>query len=433
MRRLLVGMNDDVIGMLSENNDVWSFDYEAAWAKSAGSFDLSPELPRAQLSHVDGSSKRTVQWYFDNLLPEETQRVLLCKQAGIRGDDSFALIQYLGAESAGSLVLVPAGEKLTGSGTIAPLSFPDLSRRIQQLPRTSLSHEAPKRMSVAGAQDKLLVVYKDGQLFEPLGVEPSTHLLKPEHVSEDYTNSVINEFAMMTLASRVGLPTPLVYRLYVPEPVYVVERFDRELVANGKTQRRHIVDACQLLNKPRAYKYSAASLESLAQCIALCTNKARARLELFKWLLFNVLIGNDDIHLKNLSFGISNAGIEICPFYDLLSTAVYHTHAYADERAIWPNLQMMIPLPSATTFAAVNRESLIRAGSALGLTATIAERELKSMTKKISSELDVVFEHIEMANRSVPEAGGLRQAGDLRLLRAIKHIIFRDMLAQVSS
>lgn len=38
---------------------------------SRGGCQLSPSLPRAQLAHVDGATTRAVQWYFDNLLPEE--------------------------------------------------------------------------------------------------------------------------------------------------------------------------------------------------------------------------------------------------------------------------------------------------------------------------------------------------------------------------
>lgn len=431
MRQLCVYINERMVGNLSENQDVWSFKYDSSWAEAPDAFDLSPWLARKQLLHVDGASNRTVQWYFDNLLPEEAQRVLLSREAGIQGDDAFALLQYLGAESAGSLVLRPCGELTTASGTRLQLDFDDLSQRIRRLPRRSLSFDAPKRMSAAGAQNKLLVVYREGRLYEPQGLEPSTHILKPEHGSEDYPASVINEFATMTLAKRLGLSVPAVIRLYVPEPVYLVDRFDRRTDHNNQVQRTHIIDACQLLNKPRAYKYAASSLEALKQCAEHCDNKASARLRLFQWLLFNVLIGNDDIHLKNLSFAVSAFGIELCPAYDLLSTAAYHTRAYADERAIWPNVPLMIPLPGAVTFAEVNRQCLRHAGAELGIDQAIADREIDTLMRKLSSELDAVISDIELKNPSLPGAGGLRQASDLRLLSVIKHIVVKDMLNRI--
>jgi len=431
MRSLSVYLNELAIGVLAETGDVWSFEYDQMWAQSPLSFDLSPALSRHQLCHVDGASTRTVQWYFDNLLPEETQRTRLGKEAGINGEDAFALLQFLGAESAGSLVLLAPGALPELTSAALPLAAADLSQRIRCLPSVSLSHGAPKRMSVAGAQNKLLVLFQDGELFEPQGTLPSTHILKPEHDSEDYPNSVINEFAMMTLAGRVGLAVPPVTRLYVPEPVYIVERFDRRWTANGKPQRSHIIDACQLLNKPRAYKYSAATMTALVECIALCANKARARMQLFRWLVFNVLIGNDDIHLKNLSFSVTEAGVDICAAYDLLSTAVYHTRAYADDRAMWPNLPLMIPLSSASTFNEVSRMSLMEAALVLGLAKHTAERELQQIKRQLLSEFETLMSEVKAANQSNPAALGLQQASDIRLLSAIRYIVLPDMLAKI--
>jgi len=120
-------------------------------------------------------------------------------------------------------------------------------------------------MSLAGAQNKLLVVLRDGALFEPMGSEPSTHILKPNHVSDDYPASVINEYLVMSLAHKLGLQVPPVFRRYTPEPVYIVERFDRTVDATGHRHRRHIIDACQLLNKSRAFKYKTATLQTLGR------------------------------------------------------------------------------------------------------------------------------------------------------------------------
>jgi serine/threonine-protein kinase HipA len=44
---------------------------------------------------------------------------------------------------------------------------------------------------------------------------------------------------------------------------------------------------------------------------------------LIQWVVFNVLIGNNDAHGKNISFLLSHDGVRLAPFYDLLSTAVY--------------------------------------------------------------------------------------------------------------
>ncbi|WP_278249933.1 HipA domain-containing protein [Azotobacter chroococcum] len=84
------------------------------------------------------------------------------------------------------------------------------------MPSVPLVEGAFKRMSLAGAQYKLAVVLQDGQLFEPSGRMPSTHILKPDHPHESYAHSVINEWFVMTLAGRLGLAVPRVERRYVP-------------------------------------------------------------------------------------------------------------------------------------------------------------------------------------------------------------------------
>ena len=432
MRTLCVFLNDKPVGTLSEGEDLWSFAYNAQWAQAPDSFDLAPGLPRAEHVHQDGGTSRPVQWYFDNLLPEETLRETVTKEAGIKGDDAFALLEYLGAESAGSLVLLPPGEKAPARDGLQALSDAQLSQRIRNLPRASLGSGAPKRMSVAGAQHKLLVVYRGHALFEPVGEEPSTHILKPDHTSHDYPSSVINEYLILRLANKLGLQAPAVYRKYVPEPVYLIARFDRQADDTGRTQRRHIIDACQLLNKPRGFKNKSATLQTLSECVEKCRNRASARLRLYRWVLFNVLIGNDDNHLKNISFMVSAEGIDLSPHYDMLSTSVYRTVAFADHRATWPEVEMMIPLPGATHFSQVTRESLLRAGGALGLPLRTSERELQRMLKAFPVALAGLVEEIERQNEEYPEAVRVFLGGELRLVRAIAHIVVPDMLQRGS-
>jgi serine/threonine-protein kinase HipA len=296
----------------------------------------------------------------------------------------------------------------------------------------SLSTGAPKQMSAAGAQHKLLVVYRDGQLFEPMGGEPSTHILKPNHQSEDYAASVINEYAMQRLGAMLGLGSPPVYRRYVPEPVYFIERFDRFIDEHGVAQRRHVIDACQLLNKSRSFKYTSASLQTLADCVGQCRNRVAARLKLYRWLVFNVLIGNDDNHLKNISFMVSNQGIEVSPPYDMLCTAVYRTKAFADERDTWPDVKLMIELPGTLAFGQVTRQSVLEAGVALGLSNRISERELDSMVAVIPQALAMVRIGIETQNQDYSPPVKPFLAGEMRVLRAIEHLVVPFMLQRVA-
>lgn len=432
MRTLVATLNGRPVGTLQEGDDLWSFEYDLAWIQAPDGFDLSPVLVREQQVHHDGGSDRPVQWYFDNLLPEEQLREVLSREAGIRGDDAFALLEYLGAESAGSLVLRPPGQPDGVPRGLQPLVDAELSRRIRNLPRVALSHGAPKRMSSAGAQHKLLVVFRDDMLYEPVGDEPSTHLLKPNHVDAEFPASVINEYLVMRLADRLGLVVPPVWRRYTPEPVYIVERFDRRLDTTGRTQRRHIIDACQLLNKSRQFKYRGATLQTLGELVTHCRNRANARLRLYLWLVFNVLVANHDNHLKNLSFVVDAEGIALAPAYDLLSTGTYHTRAFAERRADWPNVEMAIALPDATTFGAVTRESLLRAGEALGLPRRIGERELDRLVAALPGALDALVQGVAAENEHAPPEVRPFLASEMRVLRTIQHLMVPEMLARAA-
>jgi serine/threonine-protein kinase HipA len=286
-------------------------------------------------------------------------------------------------------------------------------------------------MSLAGAQHKLLVNWnaKDKTLVEPIGITPSTHILKPEHLSADYPHSVINEYAMMTLAARLGLNAPPVWRHYCPEPVYIVQRFDRD---PDETQRLHIIDTCQLLNKSPVFKYTQANLSTLGQVISATRNRLATRIGLFRWLAFNVVIGNHDNHLKNVSLTVSEEGVNLAPTYDLLCTAVYHTTAYPSEGARWPDIDLAIPLPGEPHYANVTRKGLIDAGVALGLTSQICLREIVAITANITKELDDIITEIESENTQLPDTTRIYQGGELRLLRAIRHVVLEDMLKRIA-
>lgn len=433
MRKLIAYLNGRAVGTLAEGNDLWTFEYDRDWAGLPDSFDLSPALPRSQLLHQDGGSDRPVQWYFDNLLPEEQMREAISKEADIHGDDAFALLEYLGAESAGSLVLLRPGRDVNEPGGLRPLSDDELAQRIRNLPRVTLGSGAAKRMSLAGAQNKLLVVYRDGRLFEPVGSEPSTHILKPNHLGDDYPASVINEYFVMSLARSLGLSVPPVFRRYTPEPVYIIERFDRLVIDPARTQRRHIIDACQLLNKSRTFKYQTATLQTLAQIVDFCRNRVVARLSLYRWLIFGVLLANTDNHLKNLSFLVSAEGIDLAPSYDLLSTGTYHTRAFANARANWPAVDLAIALPEATTLATVTRESILSAGEALGLPRRVGERELDRLIRDLLPALNALEQRIERENADYPQATHVFLGGERRLVSTIKHVIVKDMLQRLES
>ncbi len=432
-RSLRASIDRTEVGFLQEVGGLWSFQYAGVWLNNPLGFALSPHLPLAAEPLLDGASRRPVQWYFDNLLPEEGQRALLAGDARLDAADAFGLLAWYGAESAGSVTLLPPDTEPQTDQLLRPLPDDALELRIRQLPKAPLTHAAIKRMSLAGAQHKLAVVLQDGALFEPAGATPSTHILKPDHPDEDYPHSVINEWFVMRLAKRLGLDVPAVHRRYVPSPVYLIDRFDRIPDAQG-WQRRHVIDACQLLGLDRSFKYSQGSMESLAALANACRSPAVARSRLFGWLVFNVLVGNSDAHLKNLSFLISHEGVQLAPFYDLLSVASYDTPAFG-KKGWAAQTQLAWPILGVRHFADINRGLLLEAGAALNLARGTAERLLEYLRSRITQEAEALYAGVEAENERIADARpelAATMAGESRCLRTILHTVIKEMTKQIA-
>ena len=154
---------------------------------------------------------------------------------------------------------------------------------------------------------------------------------------------------------------------------------------------------------------------------------------MYRWLVFNLLVANSDNHLKNLSFLVSAEGMELAPAYDLLSTGSYHTRAFANERADWPAVHLAIPLPGATTFAQVTRESVLSAGETLGLPRRLGEREVDRITRNLPGALSALTQRVEAENSEYPQAVRAFLASERRLISTLQHLIVPDMLRSMKA
>lgn len=411
-RRLEVWLEERKVGELREQGNLWAFEYAADWRESG--FDLAPALPRAEGGIVDGASLRPVQWFFDNLLPEEGARRLLAEDAGVDPADAFGLLQHYGPESAGALSLLAPGQALPAPG-LQPLPDEVLSARIRALPRSPLGAGAPKRMSLAGAQHKLAVVLHEGRLWEPVGSAASTHILKPDHErADDYPHSAANEWFCMSLAAACGLSVPAVGLRQVPEAVYMVRRFDR--AGDGLDVRRlYALDACQALSLDAVFKYREATTERLLQLVDLCRRPAATRVALLRWQIFNLVIGNGDAHLKNLSLlmGPGTGDMQLAPHYDLLSTAVYRAPD-------WGGGELVFPMGHARTFGAVRRADVVAFGAAIGGPEQATLRQLDRLVADAPMHGRRLLEECEQRS-AVP-----LHAGETRLLRQIVFGVMED-------
>jgi len=327
MSKLIVYYRDKVVGQLEfDREERLSFKYDSSWLASKDRFPLSLALALEEkiYGHLEAKS------FFENLLPEGEIKDLLEAHGKSSIRSEFGFLQEFGGDCAGAFKILP--EKFKASKTTKSrkeLKLDVLYKYLDEkksLTDVILNKEGGK-FSLAGAQDKFAVIFEKNKIYLPLDGSPTTHIIKP-HVR--YFNSThdtpYNEYLCMKLASAVGLHVPSVDIIEGEYPLFIVERFDRNLTKAG-VLRIHQQDFCQAQGITSLKKYEADGGPSFADNYKLVKTNSTAPIpdlnQLLKWLLFNIVIGNNDSHSKNLAFLQTEEGIRLAPFYDLLSTSVY--------------------------------------------------------------------------------------------------------------
>ena len=257
-------------------------------------------------------------------------RQLIARQLHVSGKNEFALLDYLGGECAGAVTFWAQGTAsppFPQKDDVQWLTDVELVRILDELPdRPMLAGKEGLRLSLAGAQDKLPVIFDGRRIGLPLNGTPSSHLLKP--AIQEVEASVTNEGFCMALAEAMQLKSAkALIRKVGDREFLLIERYDRILDSNGNRERLHQEDFCQALGIVSEMKYQNEGGPNLAQCFELVRRVTRPSaphvLRLLDYVIFNALIGNHDAHGKNFSLLYSPKGPVLAPFYDTLSTAVY--------------------------------------------------------------------------------------------------------------
>lgn len=301
------------------------FVYAPAWLEDSESPALSFSLPK----RLDPFGRRECRPFFEGMLPEESQRVAIASALGVSAGNDFRLLEHLGGEVAGALVLLPEGEVPPEPSDGAPDILDDqrLLALLDRLPiRPMLAGEGGLRLSLAGAQSKLPVLLLDGQIALPAPGQPTSHILKPPIPRFEGTTE--NEFYCMTLARAIGLDVaPVVMRRVEDRPFLLIDRYDRKVDGEGRLVRLHQEDFAQALGVPSQRKYASEGGPTFRDIFGLlraaATRPARDVLKLTDAAIFNLIIGNADAHAKNFSLLRAGATVRLAPLYDLLSTISY--------------------------------------------------------------------------------------------------------------
>ncbi len=312
-----------------DKTEEFSFVYTNEWQKNG--FEISPHI-KYNTKNSSGSIKK----FLDNLLPEGKGLEIFSLFFQITKNNTLALTREIGNETSGALSFFESDKKELQT-TSRKINIKELTNRILSEDAIQLIiWDGKPRLSIAGVNDKLPIIYHNKEYSFGEGKLASTHILKFE--TKRQRHLVINEYICMKLALKVGLNTAEVeIKRFENKPALLVKRFDRKRVSDYEIQRLHIIDGCQALDLSPTHKYErnfgsrkdvkhireGVSFKKLFKFSHLCKNPIKTKLSILQWAFFNLLISNADAHGKNISFFVDSFGYELTPYYDMVNISMY--------------------------------------------------------------------------------------------------------------
>ncbi|MFV0346532.1 MAG: HipA domain-containing protein [Bacteroidales bacterium] len=194
---------------------------------------------------------------------------------------------------------------------LLPLEYSAEELRIEAANRAS-------KMSIQGVQPKLvanlIVNMSKFEIVDKYG----RYILKPQHST--FSQLPENEDLTMHLAKLAGIevPTHGLIRGKDNKLTYFIQRFDRI----GNNKKVAVEDFSQVAGLSRDTKYNYSMEKLVALIDEVCTFPSLEKARLFRRVVFNFLVGNEDMHLKNYSIINKKGKIELSPAYDFLNSTI---------------------------------------------------------------------------------------------------------------
>ncbi|MDM1369887.1 HipA domain-containing protein [Myroides marinus] len=189
---------------------------------------------------------------------------------------------------------------------------------------TELAKEVVERsVTVPGVQPKLSMGIIDNSLKDAQGGRMTIldaleglYILKPQN--ENYTQMPENEHLSMRLAELFGIkvvPSSLI-RMGSGGLCYITKRVDR----TNENAKLHMIDFLQILELEDKYL---GTMEQVGKEIGELSDYTMLdKVRFFELSVFNFIIGNNDMHLKNFSMLCVDGVWQLSPAYDLLNVKI---------------------------------------------------------------------------------------------------------------
>jgi serine/threonine-protein kinase HipA len=254
---------------------------------------------------------------------------------------------------------------------------------------------ASRKLSMSGVQPKLSAAVIDGQL--QMVNENGRYIVKPS--PEAFPYAAENEHAGMLFSRAMGVETAscALMSFQDGENVFVCRRFDRE----GDI-RHPQEDILQLAGLPSASKYEL-SYEEAGNILSKGSNgKPAVVLEFFRRVVLAYIMGNSDLHLKNISLRRKTPDAPyhyydlLTPNYDILFCDAIPELEGADFLAL-DLLKAHAFTEEFQHFGYYTRADFIELAKRLGLSERVVALQVDRFAKKLGSAMALV-QHSFMPN-----------------------------------
>lgn len=330
---LLVRLNNKLVGRLTKKvSGAIEFSYDTQWLNWQHAIPASLSMPlREEVYKGD-----VVLAVFENLLPDsDSIRSRVAERVGAKGIDAYNLLSEIGKDCVGALQFIPENISLPPADKleelkaipISDLEIESLLKNLAQSP-LGLNRGDDFRISVAGAQEKTALLWHKNRWMKPLGITPTTHIIKTQigHLPNgiDLSNSVENEYYCLKLFESFGLKVNKVeMKTFGQTKALLIERFDRVWAKNGRLLRLPQEDLCQALSIPPTQKYQNEGGPGIKKILTFLKGSDHADKDQEAFLKAQIifwLIGATDGHAKNFSvFLLPGGHFHMTPLYDVLT------------------------------------------------------------------------------------------------------------------
>lgn len=399
------------------------FFYDEHYRADPYATPLSLSMPLVIAEHP----KRAILPFLEGLITDSEQgRRALAARYGVSPNSTFGLLQFIGAEVAGALQILPVDQVSTDvpstDDRVDPLTEVEVARMLASVLdeyRDGRPVGGPVgRFSLSGAQPKLALTWMGEGWGIPHGSVPTTHIIKP--VEGSFRRIDLVEHMTGLAAAHLGLDTAHTDIQQIGGmDCLIATRYDRTF-DGFRWHRLHQEDLAQALSVMPQKKYQhqdggpgVGEIARLFRGLPRARDRIDVAQAFYQALVFNVFAECTDAHAKNYSVLLSQDSVRLAPLYDLATFAPYKNVADVTYSAM--------KVGDHYRFSSISQADLLAAARTLRVDEDWAYQVVASIRSGLlgafESARDTV---IQTSPQSQPEA--------YRILDAVSRILARTQV-----